>query len=148
MPDRRSLARWGYMGAGVVGAAVIVYLPLLAWPHRRGPPDPTWIVVVTVAAALAMAWVAGFAVLAFHRLDEFQRAASKFAWYWGGSLGLAVSAPIYLFILLGGLHWLDPAHFHLGAELAVAFRLGYGLAVVSIMLGFIVALGVWRITRR
>ena len=32
------------------------------------------------------------AALAFRRLDEFQQEAGKFAWYWGGSLGLAVSA--------------------------------------------------------
>jgi len=136
------------MGAAVLGAAVIVSVPVLVAPHRPRPPDPTWIVVVTVAATLAMAWAMGFVTLAFRRLDEFQRAAGKFAWYWGGSLGLAVSLPIYVFILLGGLHWLDPVHFHLGAELAVAFRLGYGLAVVSIGLGYLVALGVWRITRQ
>jgi len=148
MPSQRSLERWGYMGAAVLGAAAIIYVPLFVAPHRRGAPDPTWIVAFTVATALAMAWTLGFATLAFRRLDEFQRAASKFAWYWGGALGLAVSLPVYSFILLGGLHWLDPTHFHLGAELAFAFRLGYGLAVVSMLLGFLVALGVWRITRQ
>ena len=32
MPDRRSLARWGYMFAAAVGGVVIVYVPVLAWP--------------------------------------------------------------------------------------------------------------------
>jgi hypothetical protein len=125
----------------------IVLAPLLI-AHRRGGSDPTWIVTVSLAVALAMAWAVAFAALAFNRLDEYQRAASKFAWYWGGSIGLAVSAPVYAFIGLGGLHWLDPARFHLGPELGFAFRLGYGLAAGSIALGFLVALAFWRVTRR
>ena len=120
----------------------------MAAPHHHGAPPPAWIVGFTLATALAIAWAVVFATLAFRRLDEIQRAASKFAWYWGGSIGLAASLPFYVFIYLGGLHWLDPVHFHLGAELAFAFRLGYGLAAGSLGLGMLVALGVWRITRQ
>jgi hypothetical protein len=148
MPDRRTLSRWGLVAAGFLGAAAIIEAPLLVAPHQHGAPAPAWTVAFTLAAAFAIAWAMVFATLAFRRLDEFQRAASKFAWYWGGTIGIAVSLPIYVFVYLGGLHWLDPAHFHLGAELAFAFRLGYGLAILSLLLGFLVGLGVWRITRQ
>ena len=146
--ERRTLMRWVYGALGIVGAAAIAVAPRLFAPGRHVAPDPVWIVTVTIAATLAMAWAIAFAVLAFRRLDEFQQTASKFAWYWGGSIGIAISLPIYVFVLLGGLHWLDPARFHLGADLAVAFRLGYGLAVASIGIGFLAALAFWRLTRR
>jgi len=132
----------------LLGGWTIVLAPHLVAPHQRGGPAPAWIVTFTLAAALAMVWAVVFSALAFRKLDEFQRAASKFAWYWGGSIGFAVSLPVFIFIYLGGLHWLDPAHFHLGADLAFAFRLGYGLAAVSVLLGFAVALGVWRLSKR
>jgi hypothetical protein len=136
------------MGAGVVGAVAILEASQLVAPYHRGVFDPTRVVVLTIAAALAVVWSVPFTTLAFRRMDEFQRAASKFAWYWGGSLGLLASLPIFAFIYLGGLHWLDPTRFHLGAGLGFAFWLGYVLAAGSTGLGFLVALGVWRITRR
>jgi hypothetical protein len=136
------------MAAGILGAVAIIGAAKLIAPHPHGAPTPASIVTFTIASTLAGAWATVLATMAFRRLDEFQRAASKFAWYWGGTIGILVSLPVYVFVYLGGLHWLDPAHFHLGAELAFAFRLGYGLAVVSLLLGFLVGLGVWRITRQ
>src|ERR1022692_4883843 len=126
MPNKRSLSRWGYVAAGLLGGWAIALAPFAAASHRAGAPTPGWIIAVTLAAALAMIWACVFATLAFRKLDEFERAASKFAWYWGGSIGFAASLPMFMFIYMGGLHWLDPARFHLGAELAFAFRLGYG----------------------
>jgi hypothetical protein len=148
MPGRRALSRWGLTAFGVIGASAIIGVAKFAAPHHHGAPAPAWIVTFTIAAALAIAWAIVCATLVFRRLDEFQRAASQFAWYWGGSIGIGLSLPIYVFVYLGGLHWLDPAHFRLGADLAFAFRLGYGLAAVSLLLGFLVALGVWRIIRQ
>ncbi|HWE98869.1 MAG TPA: hypothetical protein VG248_03645 [Caulobacteraceae bacterium] len=149
LTERRPLMRWVYVVVAVVGATAIVAAPHFFAPRRHAsPPEPAWIVTLTIATALAIAWATAFSVLAFRRLDEFQQAASKFAWYWGSTIGMGVSLPIYVFVLLGGLHWLDPARFHLGADLAVAFRLGYGLAVASAGIGFLAALTFWRLTRR
>jgi hypothetical protein len=148
LSGRRALMRWVYVALGIVGATAIIVAPRLFAPGRHAPPDPAWIVTVTIAATVGIAWAMAFAVLAFRRLDEFQQAASKFAWYWGGSIGIGVSLPIYVFVLLGGLHWLDPSRFHLGADLALAFRLGYGLAMSSVGIGFFAALAFWRLTRR
>jgi hypothetical protein len=136
------------MAAAVIGAWAIILAPRFFAPHLRGPPSPTWIMILSAATALAIAWALVFATLAFRRMDEFQQTASKFAWYWGGSIGLAASLPLFVFVYLGGLHWLDPARFHLGPDLALAFRLGYGLAVVSVGLGALIALAVWRIAKR
>jgi putative transcriptional regulator len=116
MPDQRALSRYGYMAAAVFGAWAIILAPRFFAPHLRGPPSPTWIVILSAATALAIAWALVFATLAFRRMDEFQQTASKFAWYWGGSIGLAASLPLFVFVYLGGLHWLDPARFHLGPE--------------------------------
>jgi hypothetical protein len=148
MPDRRSLSRYGYVVAGLLGGWAIVFAPLMIERHQRGAPSPEWIVILTASAALAMVWACIFATLAFRKLDEFQRAASKFAWYWGGTIGFAASLPVFFFTYMGGLHWLDPARFRLGADVALAFRLGYGLAAVSVTLGFFVGLAVWRIAKR
>ena len=147
-PGRRTRTRWTYLTIAVAGALAILWGAILLGPHHTGAPDPVRIVVISLASGLSIAWTFVFATLAYRQLDEYQRAASKFAWYWGGVAGLAASLPVYVFVQLGGLHWLDPAHFHLGLQLALAFQLGYGLAVVSMLLGFLVALGVWRITRR
>jgi hypothetical protein len=148
MPSTRSMSRWGYVAAGLLGGWAIALTPIVAAPHKTGALTPGWIVGCTVAAAVAIVWACVFATLAFRKLDEVERAASKFAWYWGGSIGFGASLPVFIFIYMGGLQWLDPAHFHHVPGLAVAFRLGYGLAVVSLMLGFFVGLAVWRIAKR
>ena len=148
LPGRRARLRWIYAGTGFVGAVAILYGAVFLAPHHPGAPDPQRITIMSLAGAVSVVWAMVFATLAFRQLDEYQRTASKFAWYWGGLVGLVVSVPIYIFILLGGLHWLDPARFHLGADLAMAFRLGYAVAIFPMLLGFLVALGVWRITRR
>jgi hypothetical protein len=148
MASTRSLSRWGFVAAGLLGGWAITLAPVVAARHSAGAQTPGWIIGCTLAAAVAMIWACVFATLAFRKLDEVERAASKFAWYWGGSIGFAASLPVFIFIHMGGLHWLAPARFHLGPELAFAFRLGYGLAAVSVMLGFLVGLAVWRFAKR
>jgi len=148
MLERRQLITWAYVLAGVLGAWIIAAAPLIAL-GRPGPvPTPTHIVVATLAAMAAIIWAVVFATLVFRRLDEFQQAASKFAWYWGGSIGLAASLPVYAFIAAGGLHWLDPANFHLGGNLLRAFVIGYGLPVIFQLAGFLAARGWWQVAKR
>ena len=150
MTERGRVHSTTYLFAGILPAIAIVMSPLLIFgvAHKGAPIPPIRIVVTTLSTTAAMVWAAGFATLAFRRMDEYFQAGSKFAWYWGGSLGLGATAPVYTFVALGGLHWLFPASFHLGADLFRAFLIGYALPVLGIALGYAIAAGVWRIGKR
>ena len=47
--------------------------------------------VMTVLLGLAMLWAATLTIYHWKRLDEAARSAHRWAWYWGGSLGLAAA---------------------------------------------------------
>src|ERR1700722_5816649 len=104
MMSERTLRSWGYLTAAVVGGSAIWIGPalLLAHPGALGLANEARLFLRVLAASLAMAWAVAFAALAYRAQDEFTREASKFAWYWGGAIGVGVSAPIYVFIALGG----------------------------------------------
>jgi hypothetical protein len=98
-----------------------------AAPHS--PVNALQVVTVGVVTTLvAMAWTVFFSARAYRTLDEFQREKEKSAWYWGGLLGLAASAPLCFFIAVGGLHWIDP-NIPIGIPFMRAFLLGYFLPV-------------------
>jgi hypothetical protein len=96
----------------------------------------------TVSIALGVAWVFVFAARSVTWTDEYLRDVDKTAWFWGGVGGLAVSAPIFAFVGMGGLHWLDPAR-PFGPDAGRAFILGYALLLFSQFLGY-VAVAAWR----
>jgi hypothetical protein len=150
MTERRGFWTPTYVLTGILPAIAILLLPGLffGFQHRGPIVVPARIVATTIAVASAMVWNLAFAVRAFRRTDEYFQTGSKFAWYWGGSLGLAATAPVYAFIGLGGLHWLFPDSFHLGADLFRAFVIGYTLPVVGMATGSMIAYGVWRTARR
>jgi drug/metabolite transporter (DMT)-like permease len=144
--DGRPLSRWGYIGIGAVGGLAIVLVPMSIF----GPPiygNPLRLVVMSVAAALAMAWNVTFQAQAFRKLDEFAQNASKFAWYWGGSIGLAASLPIFAFAAWGGLHWLAPS-IPSGTNILRALLVGYMLPVFAQLAGFLLAWVYWYASKR
>ena len=144
MPERRTLVFLGLMSLSMLGGWVITASPLFVFSpgaHRHGL-DPLRILAFTGATALAVAWALWFATVAHHRLDEFQVERAKTVAYWGTSLGVAVSGPIFVFVSFGGLHWID-TRAPIGRDLALAFDYGYGLAIVSVGLGCL-AVGAWR----
>ena len=106
------------------------------------------VLIATAAAAVGIVWCLWMATLAFRSIDEFQREAGKFAWYWGGAMGLAASLVAYVFVGMGGMHWLDPAHYSLGPELFRAFKWGYLIGVGFPIAGFLLARLFWQVTRR
>ena len=145
----RTVERWIYGVAAVAGALVLmVGARLILGPAPPGVlVEGRRVMVVTVVSALSAIWALVFIVRIFRTQDEFSRASSKFAWYWGGALGLLATLPVYGFIMLGGLHWLNPA-IPASRDLARAFQLGYGLAVGGLTVGMMVAALVWRIRTR
>ena len=149
MGARRQWKIRAYLCTAVVGAWVIFaasFLPFRS-PASSGV-HPIRILLIVAIIALAMAWAGAFMALAFRRLDEFQRQASQFVWYWGTTIGLLASAPIYIFICLGGLHWLWPSAFHLGPDLLRAFMIGYALPLVLQVAGAVGVCTWWSLNRR
>ena len=89
-----------------------------------------------------MLWACWFAVRAHFAEDEYQRQQETFDSFWGGWLGIGASAPVFVFIAMGGLRWLDLASSSRG-QVFRAFVLGYFLPVACATMGVIFA-RVWR----
>lgn len=136
--DQRRKRIWAYQGAAIAGGLAIMVLTLLFNP-RTG----FGLGAITAIAAVAIVWSLVLAWRAFAKMDEFMREGSKFAWYWGGLIGLSASAPVYAFVVLGGLQRLQGVP-PLGRQAALSFGVGYALPVVAQLLGFWIALIVWR----
>jgi hypothetical protein len=145
MIDRFNLRVWRYTALAVAGAVPLWIAPMLLL--NRFAPGGTRIVAATVCCIAFVAWGFVFASLGFRRADEFMRERSKAAWYWGGLLGIAATAPVYVFIAMGGLHWLNPAS-PVGPDLFRAFVMGYSLPIVAQLLGYFAVYAWWKATRR
>ncbi len=148
MFERRTLSAWKFIFAAWIGAAGVMYAPRLVFRFSPADVGTARVMIPTLAAAVAISWTLWMATLAFRRLDEFQQEAGRFAWYWGGAMGIAVSAVGFMFIGQGGLHWLDPARFPLGMDLFRAFRTGYLLGVGCPFAGFLLARLWWQAVKR
>ncbi|HVY89086.1 MAG TPA: hypothetical protein VG942_09480 [Hyphomonadaceae bacterium] len=142
--NRLSARSWRIIAAlgfwGLVGAAILV----------RGRTG------LTLAYAAAI-WLAVFSLLAWQRQDEFERAAQKFSWVFGGLFGLLVSLAFLPVLLQPGvlqplLAWIasalappdgpppDPA--------AEAFLLGAIYIAAGQLIGFLVCWVGWHIAKR
>ncbi|MFL5296993.1 MAG: hypothetical protein ACJ798_11490 [Phenylobacterium sp.] len=145
MFDRHNIRLWGFSGVALAGAIPLWIAPVLL--IGRVPAGGTRIIFATVCCLLAVAWAMVFAALGFRRADEYFRERSKVAWYWGGLLGIGATAPVYVFIAMGGLHWLDPTR-PAGPELFRAFVMGYSLPIIAQLLGFTAVYVWWKAARR
>jgi hypothetical protein len=148
MTQRRNLRGWGYLAAALLGGLAIMFAPaiLVGRPVVHGLVYPPRLLIWTVAVGLAMIWASVFAILNFRGKDEFEQQASRVGWYWGGTLGLAASAPIYVFVAAGGLHWLWPA-IPIGAGRAPPGGAGYCLPVLMQFAGFLAVRAWWRLSK-
>ncbi len=147
MTDLRRLEKWGYVLAAVLGGAALVWWPGVVWRWGRGPAPGGHILAATATAALGMIWVMFFGLRIWRRQDEFLQQGAKFAWYWGGTIGLMATVPAYQFVGVGGLHWLAP-QIPATRELGRAFVMGYGLAFLGLWLGVMGAALIWRLRNR
>ena len=150
MAGQRDKRIWVYASIGIGGGLALLLLPLLvigpARPHAIVEINPVRVLAFTAAAA-AIGWVFAFTWLVFRQSDEFTREGSKFAWYWGGLIGIAASVPLYVFIALGGLHWLDSAS-PVGRELARAFVTGYCVLLFPQVAGVLAVSAWWWLAKR
>jgi hypothetical protein len=110
--------------------------------------------VLTYAAFL---WLAAFSLLAWKRQDEFERAAQKFSWVFGGLFGLLGSLALLPLLLQPGV--LDTLTGWIGEALrapdgpapapaATAFLLGAIWIALGQLVGFLVCWVGWHIAKR
>lgn len=109
----------GGIGIGLSTIPVVVGVGNVA-------PGAARIVVGTLVMAFAMAWACFFAIRAHFAQDEFERQREILASYWGGWLGIAASAPIFVFIAIGGFGRLATLH----TPPVYIFVLGYLLPTI------------------
>jgi hypothetical protein len=105
----------------------------------------------------AGAWLAAFSLMAWKTQDEFERAAQKFSWMFGGLFGLMGSLALLPFVTQPGLltpllDWIastlvgpdasppDPA--------APAFMLGAVWIALGQLVGFLVCWVGWHVAKR
>ena len=131
----RSILVAVYVAVALLGGMTIAALPLLA--PAGSLAGLAGIAAFTCSVLGSVTWAVLFAVLAHRRLDEYQRETAKSAVYWGTTLGIAVAAPLYAFVEIGGLHRLMPS-LPVGRPLAIAFASGFGLPLVSVTLGIMI----------
>jgi hypothetical protein len=94
-----------------------------------------------------MGWSFAFAWLTARQEDEYTLAGAKYAWFWGGLIGLACSVPALAFLAWGGLTLIDPAAFRPNREKADILILGYVLAIMFQLVGFALARAWWGMRR-
>ena len=146
--SRRQRLMWVYRIAGPAGAlAMAAVILLLRSPHRAPGADPARFVILLAVVIAIMAWSLTFAWLTARKEDEYTLTGSKFAWFWGGLIGLVCSVPVMAFITWGGLTMIDPAGFRPSPERASALVFGYMLAVPFQFVGYVVARVWWGVRR-
>ena len=86
----------------------------------------------------------------WRRKDEAQQEAQKWAWYWGGGLGLAAMAPILFAMTFESDHMLDTLLAAAGSagSVTMAFKLGVVAVLVPMLAGALIARTVWWRRRR
>ncbi len=146
--SRRQRLMWVYRIAGPAGAlAMAAALLLLRSPHHAPYADPARFVILLVMIMVIMAWSLTFAWLTARKEDEYTLTGSKYAWFWGGGIGLVCSVPVMAFIIWGGLTLVDPAAFRPSHDRALGLSSGYLLAVVFQFVGYVIARVWWGMRR-
>lgn len=120
---------------GLILLAAVAAL-LAALKHLGGVDFPSWariaILVVVVAIAIGSTWTW------WTRLDEVAREAHKFAWYWGGSVGMGVAGLILIMVDSGAI--VAPQLFP-GAH--SEFAVGAMTVMLAQIVGYLVAWAGW-----
>ncbi|ESQ81220.1 hypothetical protein AEYBE204_02475 [Asticcacaulis sp. YBE204] len=89
----------------------------------------------------------GISILWWQAIDEAQREAHKWAWYWGGSSGILLILPLFLTVRFGG----DAAIERFAQSIGMGghyFELGMLTVLGLTLLGYSVAWIIWWIRHR
>jgi hypothetical protein len=143
MSDPHMSRIWRLRAIGLGGGLLFLAAPLiLLRPGVADVSPEVRVLGMTGSVALGVLWAFAFATRGFARADEYLRDVDKTAWFWGGVGGVAASAPVFVFVAMGGLHGLDPAR-SADPGPARAFIHGYALVVFSQLAGYLVV-AAWR----
>jgi len=152
MSNPRARRYWTYSAIALIGPiALMGPATMLVHKGAFGLDDQTRVLLRTLVSTLATAWTVTFAAISFRYVDEFKQQGSMFAWYWGGLIGIAVAAPIFVFIMAGGLTliWHQPPLPKPAAIAAArAFVLGFLLPIVCQFVGFLAVRAWWGASKR
>lgn len=136
MNDPRNLKLTLSALLGFGGGCVIILLPVFGSKIFHTPSfGGFWVLVVIAAALVGEAWALVLATRMHRSFDEFQQERAKSAWYWGGSIGLAITFPISLFVVNGGLGLVSPV-LSISRPLIIAFAFGFLLPCVGLAAGY------------
>lgn len=127
-----------------VGTAVIAG-GLLAVQHRADLPasgDLALALALLAAAAITLK----FCVDWWRFVDEAAREAHKFAWYWGGSLGLGAAGGLAMVFQREPQHLPQAFDFFTGD--AGLFAAGVLACIACQMVGYLIAWAGWWLVRR
>ena len=138
-----------------LGMILLLGLFLLAlWIGRPSQPasGPRFstlggIILGTAGTAVMAGWWGFWGFRIVRAMDEYKQHVERASWFWGGLLGLMASAPVYAFIMFGGLHWLNSER-PVGRDLANAFAHGYMLPIFMQVAGALFAALWMRLSRR
>ncbi|HEY1425338.1 MAG TPA: hypothetical protein VGF50_01585 [Caulobacteraceae bacterium] len=147
--SRRERLMWIYRIAGPLGALVLAGLTLLVFrrPHAAPVAEPGRFAALLVMTVVIMGWSFGFAWLTARKEDEYTLTAAKYAWFWGGLIGLVSSVPVLAFVAWGGLTMFGLAAFGPSRDKAFCLILGYMIAVVFQFAGYVIARVWWGMRR-
>lgn len=121
----------GLCALTVVGVSATAAAPF--WPQTWGPAPSIGVVALAVGLAI---FIALHTLYWWRDLDEAAQEAHKWAWWWGGNLGLIVGAGAVIASALAGIDLLPARVPHtdaalIGQGVVGAFAgqaVGYGLA--------------------
>lgn len=103
-------------------------------------------------AYAAVIWLAAFSLQAWRSQDEFERAAQKFSWVFGGLFGLMGSLALLPVVIQPGViaPMLDLVSGLIAASdgIAPAFLLGVVYIVLGQLVGFLVCWVGWHVAKR
>jgi len=105
------------------------------------------VVVGTLGFLVLVGWWGFWMARSFRAKDEYLRHVERASWFKGGLIGLMASVPVYAFIGLGGLHWLNPQS-PFGQDISRAFALGYMLPMLMQVAGVLIVALWMRLARR
>lgn len=104
-------------------------------------------VVVHAITFVIMGLTFAFSLVWWSAIDEAQREAHKWAWYWGGSCGLLVAVPAFVFSHIYGDAFVQPLLQAVGYENR-AFEGGLVVGLFPPVIGYVIAWGIWWLRHR
>lgn len=137
MPGDRKQRTRRLLAVAIIGGTTLCVVGMFAiFGQVRPKPDIARAIASAVIVALAMGWACFFTVRAHYAQDEFNRQREITASFWGGWLGIAASAPVYVLLALDGLPGVVNIA-HSTTPPLIVLTLGYMLPVFCAAIGAI-----------